>query len=46
MLPSELKIYLGETPTVNCPSQETEGTSRPVENIALTTKGLQKRKNL
>ena len=32
------------TPTVNCQSQETEETSRPVENVALTTKGLQERK--
>ena len=30
--------------TVNCPSQETEGTTRHVENVALTTKGLQERK--
>ena len=32
------------TPTVNCPSLETEETStptRPVENVVLTTKGLQ-----
>ena len=32
----------------NCPSQETEETStptRPVENVALTTKGLQEKKN-
>ena len=28
--------------TVNCPNQETEETSRPVENV-LTTKGLQER---
>ena len=31
-------------PTVNCPSQETEETStptRPVENVVITTKGLQ-----
>ena len=35
-----------ETPTVNCPSQETEETptpTRPVENFVLTTKGLQER---
>ena len=34
-----------KTPTVNCPSQETEETTtptRPVENV-LTTKGLQER---
>ena len=30
----------------NCPSQETEVTTRPVENVALTTKGLQERKQL
>ena len=38
-----------ETPTVNCPSQETEVTStptRPVENVVITTKGLQDRNNL
>ena len=29
--------------TVNCPSQETEGSTRPVENVALTTKGLQEK---
>jgi hypothetical protein len=34
------------TPTVNCPSQEKEETTRPVENAALTTKGLQERKLL
>ena len=35
--------------TVNCPSQETEVTStptRPVENVVITTKGLQDRNNL
>ena len=35
------------TPTVNCPSQETEVTSapiRPVDNVFITTKGLQDRK--
>ena len=31
--------------SVNCPSQETKGTTRPVENVALTTKGLQERKH-
>ena len=34
------------TPSVDCPSQETEETqnpTRPVENFALTTKGLQER---
>ena len=34
---------------VNCPSQETEVTStptRPVENVVITTKGLQDRNNL
>ena len=34
------------TPTVNCPSQETEVTSTrtsPVENVVITTKGLQDR---
>ena len=38
-----------QTPTVNCPSQETKVTStstRPVENVELTTKGLQERNNL
>ena len=28
---------------VNYPTQETEETTRPVENVALTTKGLQER---
>ena len=35
--------------TVNYPSQETEVTStptRPVENVVITTKGLQDRNNL
>ena len=35
-------------PTVNCPSQETEVTStstRPVENVIITTKALQDRNN-
>ena len=35
-------------PTVNCPSQETEVSStptRPVENVVLTTKGIQDRNN-
>ena len=34
------------TPTVNCPSQETEVTSTPtrtVDNVVITTKGLQDR---
>ena len=34
--------------TVNCPSQETEVTStatRPVDNVVITTKGLQDRNN-
>ena len=33
---------------LNCPSQETEVTStstRPVENVVITTKGLQDRNN-
>jgi hypothetical protein len=37
------------TPTVNCPSQETEVTSthtRAFENGVITTKGLQDRNNL
>jgi hypothetical protein len=37
------------TPTVNCPSQETEVTSTPtrlVENVDITTKDLQDTKNL
>jgi len=36
-----------QTPTVYCPSQETEGNStptRPLENVLLTTKDLQERK--
>jgi len=36
------------SPTVNCPSQETEITStptRPVENDVITTKDLQDRNN-
>ena len=28
------------------PKPETEGNARPVENVALTTKGLQERKQL
>ena len=35
-----------KTPTVNCPSQETEVTStptRPVDNVVIATKGLQDR---
>ena len=35
--------------TVNCPSQETEVTStptKPVENVVITTKGLQDRNKL
>ena len=38
-----------KAPTVNCPSQETEVTSistRSVENVFITTKGLQDRNNL
>ena len=34
---------------MNCPSQETEVTStptRPVDNVVITTKGLQDRNNL
>ena len=34
--------WLGQL-IVNCPSQETEETSRPVENVVLTMKGLQER---
>ena len=37
------------SPTVNCPNQETDVTSTstgPVENVVITTKGLQDRKNL
>ena len=37
---------MGETPNINCPSQETEVTSkptRPVQNVVITTKGLQDR---
>ena len=36
----ELFIFITYFPTVNCPSQETEETTKPVENTALTTKGL------
>jgi hypothetical protein len=32
--------------SVYCPSQKTEGTRRPVENVALTTKFLQEIKQL
>ena len=35
-----------KTPTVNCPRQKTEVTStptRPVDNVVITTKGLQDR---
>ena len=44
----EFKSLCGEKfiPTVNCPSQETEVTStptRPVDNVVITTKGLQDR---
>jgi hypothetical protein len=37
------------TPTINCPRQETKVTStptRPVENVVITTKGIQDRNNL
>ena len=34
---------LNQTPPVNCPSQQTEETTRLVENAVLTTKGLQER---
>ena len=43
--PSSYLIYVCFCP-VNCPSQETEVTStstRPVDNIVITTKGLQDR---
>ena len=36
-----MEIISDLTPTVNCPIQKTEETTRPVENVALTTKGLQ-----
>jgi hypothetical protein len=42
---SVLKICFCMTPTVNCPSQETEVTStltRPIDNV-IATKGLQDR---
>ena len=48
--PSSHLIYVCFCPVglslVNCPSQETEVTStptRPVENVVITTKGLQDR---
>ena len=40
---------MAETPTVNCPSQETEVTSTPtrsIENVVITKKGLQDKNNL
>ena len=40
-------FWLGQL-TVDCPSQETEVTStpaRPVDNVVITTKGLQDRNN-
>ena len=54
VVPSNSCVFLSYSPffvnttfsTVNYPSQETEETStptRPVENIVLTTKGLQER---
>ena len=42
-------MFFEPTPIVNCPSQETEVTStptRPVENVVITTEGLQERNNL
>ena len=39
-------LYFPPSPTVNCPSQEAELTStpiRPVDNVVITTKGLQDR---
>ena len=39
-------MYVSVLSTVNCPSQETEVTStptRPVDNVVITTKGLQDR---
>ena len=43
---SKTLIVIPSIPTVNCPSQETEGTStptRPVDNVVIATKGLQDR---
>ena len=43
---TEILLEVNTGSTVNCPSQETEGTSTPtrtVENVVLTTKGLQDR---
>ena len=45
---SEVSIKM-KTPTANCPSQETEVTStstRPVQNVVITRKGLQDRNDL
>ena len=39
----ELMYYFIFISSVNYPSQETEETSRPVENVVLTTKGLRER---
>ena len=39
-------LLILSTPTVNCPSQEAEVTAtptRPVDNVVITTKGLQDR---
>ena len=39
-------VAITTSPTVNCPSQETEVTStptRPVDNVVIATKGLQDR---
>ena len=41
----QLELFIFITPTVKYLSQETEETTRPVKNFALTTKGLQERKH-
>ena len=43
-IPDTVKVQPYNLWTVNCPSQEIEETTRPAENVALTTKGLQERK--
>ena len=43
-VPKAMELLSDLNSKINCPSQETEETTRPVENVALTTKGLQERK--
>ena len=44
VLHNQISVTYGDAFIINCPSQETEETTRPVENVALTTEGLQEKK--